>query len=255
MLYSDLLAKVHETLEERLRALSGKEVETTTLEGNPSTLTSADGASTSSSDPTSAADADASTDDPHITFGKSVKDWVVFPDTTAALHTLAKYYKLVVLSNVDHTSFGYTHAKLSEGNSVKPSSTYSYPDPNPDKYWFPQTIPGSKSPFTLILTAQDVHSYKPALPGFDVAFKTIQSDPRLLDVPDANDVKEKLLWVAQSITHDIEPTHQLGVTSVWIDRKGSDMGVSSSAAPKWTWSFRTLGEMAEAVEKAFAASE
>ena len=32
--------------------------------------------------------------------------------------------------------------------------TYSYPEPNPKKYWYPQTVEGTKSPFTLLLTAE-----------------------------------------------------------------------------------------------------
>ena len=43
-----------------------------------------------------------------VAFGKSVPDWPAFPDTAASLQYLQRYYKLVILSNVDRDSFaGY----------------------------------------------------------------------------------------------------------------------------------------------------
>ncbi|KAG8678136.1 hypothetical protein FRC08_018041, partial [Ceratobasidium sp. 394] len=49
-------------------------------------------------------------------FGLSVRTWKPFPDTCAALAKLSKHYKLVVLSNVDKETFGYTQKVLeSEG--------------------------------------------------------------------------------------------------------------------------------------------
>ncbi|KAF8966541.1 hypothetical protein BDZ97DRAFT_1756417, partial [Flammula alnicola] len=101
MLYSDLLAKVHEVLEERLKALSdveqGEATGTATLVGNSTTTPSAE--------------------DAHKSFGASIQNWPMFPDTCDALRRLAKHFKLVVLSNVDRQSFRHTHALLSEGPS------------------------------------------------------------------------------------------------------------------------------------------
>lgn len=236
MLYWELLAKLHEVLEARLKAASGEEPgATTTLEGDPST-TSSTSASTSTLDPA------VTESDTHIAFGKSIKDWPLFPDTFEALRTLSRYYKLVVLSNVDHTSFGYTHAKLSELSGGDPS-LYAYPDPNPHKYWFPKTIPDSKSPFSLILTAQDTHCYKPSLGSYTAALECIETH---LNTP-----KDEVLVVAQSLYHDHVPANQLGIKSVWIDRRGASLGMVpdvDGGKKKWNWRFETLGEMAEAVE-------
>ncbi|KAJ7598956.1 haloacid dehalogenase [Mycena floridula] len=209
MLYSDLLAKAHEILEQRLEAESAP------------------------IDPTSPLDPGR-----HALFGDSIKHFPIFPDSSQALHDLAKVYKLVVLSNVDYKSFRHTHAKLSEGSSeAMASSTYSRPE---TKYWFPQEVDPihTKSPFTLILTAQDVGSYKPAEKGFIEALKVIQEDSKLLNTP-----KEKVLWVAQSIYHDHYTARKLGITSVWINRNG----IPEPDPKPYKWVFPTLGDFADAV--------
>lgn len=190
--------------------------------------------------------------DSHTAFGNSIKDFPIFPDSCEALHALARHYKLVVLSNVDRESFAYTHYKLSEGNSVSFDSdsnsnnsrlpVYTSPYPQP---WLPQSVPGTKSPFSLILTAQDVGSYKPALKGFEAALAAIEENAVLLNTP-----REKVLWVAQSVYHDIEPAGLLGVKSVWIDRADATMGLlQTGTGPQWSWKYETLGELAAAVEK------
>ncbi|KAJ8081654.1 hypothetical protein PM082_007500 [Marasmius tenuissimus] len=240
LLYRDLLAKAHEVMEERLRAASGQQVHTTTLEGDPTQPASTSGASTSSSDPASDND-----NNPHVAFGNSIKDWPLFPDTTEALRTLAKHYKLCVLSNVDRPSFAYTLAKLSDDEAhpelYQPPSSGS----TSGKYWFPQETPNSKSPFTLILTAQDVGSYKPALHGFEVALGVAKEVSHLKGSD--RDVKERVLWVAQSLFHDVEPVNKIGVKSVWINRAGAAMGLN--APHNYGWKFNTLGEMADEVSK------
>ncbi|KAJ3889548.1 HAD-like domain-containing protein [Lentinula edodes] len=232
LLYSDLLAKVHEVMEERLKAGSGLPVETSTVDGDPSSLP----ISSSSSNQSVLADE-------HVEFGQSIKDWPIFPDSYDALHTLSKHYKLVVLSNVDRTSFAHTLAKLSEGDSTD-FSPETYSPPESEEYWYPQRNPKSKSPFTLVLTAQDVQSYKPALHGFEVALDVIHREAALLNTP-----KDQVLWVAQSLFHDIEPVSRLGVTSVFINREGATMGFRPGPEPIHAWQFVSLGKMAEAVAK------
>lgn len=274
MLYSDLLAKISEVLEARLKAQSGDGNTASTLDG--STKTSAGCASVSGEPSTSSQNATLSSDaNPHVAFGKSIQNWPIFPDSSAALHELAKDYKLVVLSNVDHDSFRYTHTKLSLGapaanaqelaiytNPGSPSTTSASSTadrkekPIYANYWHPQETPDSRSPFSLILTAQDVKCYKPALGGFRTALECIRTDPALLgDLGlSEDDIKEKVLIVAQSLVHDHEPAHQLGLKSVWIDRQGA---VTCKDVPegtqRWTWRFETLGEMAEAVAREKAA--
>jgi FMN phosphatase YigB (HAD superfamily) len=61
--------------------------------------------------------------------------------------------------------------------------------------------------------------------------------------------KDQILHVAQSLHHDHAPAKKLGLTSVWIDRQGA-MGTSEDA--EYAWKFDTLGQLADAVDEAFA---
>jgi 2-haloacid dehalogenase len=74
--------------------------------------------------------------------------------------------------------------------------------------------------FDWVVTAELARSYKPALAGFELAFETI-------DVP-----RERILHVAQSLFHDHVPAKQLGLTTVWIDRRHDRTG--SGATPPAT---------------------
>jgi FMN phosphatase YigB (HAD superfamily) len=190
-------------------------------------------------------------------FGGLVKDIQPFPDSSAALHSLAKYYKLCVLSNVDRDSFGFTHAKLSVGDpsmklDAESVGPYKYPPKNEHPHWFPRTnVTSGKSPFTLILTAQDTGTYKPHLNGFRQALAVISEEPVLLGSKSETDPLKDVLWVAQSIIGDIKPAHSLGLKTVWIDRKGGVMGLEADQEKLYDWRFTTLAEFAAAVEEAF----
>jgi 2-haloacid dehalogenase len=65
-----------------------------------------------------------------------------------------------------------------------------------------------KVPFDYVITAQQARSYKPSHNNFKLALERI-------GLP-----KEKILHVAQSLHHDIKPCNELGIHSVWINRKG-----------------------------------
>jgi 2-haloacid dehalogenase len=69
--------------------------------------------------------------------------------------------------------------------------------------------------FDYVITAQQAGSYKPAHAGFLLAFDRID-EPR-----------ERILHVAQSLFHDHVPAKQLGMTSVWIDRRQGRGGGAS----------------------------
>ncbi|KAF9495042.1 HAD-like protein [Pleurotus eryngii] len=176
-----------------------------------------------------------------IKFAESIRDWPPFSDTVVALRSLAKRYKLTVLSNVDHQSTPL----------------------NPSLAFHPRRNPESKSPFTLVLTAQDTGAYKPSPLGIGAAIECIINDPDC-DVKD----KSEILVVAVSLFHDVYPAHELGLKSVWIHRQGTRMGlnvednspdldlerVERLGEGKWSLRFETLGEFAEEVEKGFADS-
>ncbi|MDH5759917.1 MAG: haloacid dehalogenase type II [Gemmatimonadota bacterium] len=66
--------------------------------------------------------------------------------------------------------------------------------------------------FDELVTAQQVRSYKPAHAHFHEVL-------RRLGVP-----RQRVLHVAQSLYHDIGPANQLGISSVWINRRAGREG-------------------------------
>ena len=113
-------------------------------------------------------------------FGASIGDWPAFPDTVEALRALKQHVRLVILSNVDRTSFQATNARLGVT-------------------------------FDAIYTAQDIGSYKPDTRNF------IYLRERLAE---QGVRPEQMLHVAQSLFHDHVPAQAMGLRSVWIDRRG-----------------------------------
>lgn len=142
-------------------------------------------------------------------FGESVGNWPAFPDTVSALHRLSKHYKLVVLSNVDRDSFSKTNAGSLQG-----------------------------FPFDLVITAQDIGSYKPDLRNFEYMLEQVKTRFGV----DRNQV----LQTAQSQFHDHHPARKSGIKSVWIERPGAIIGGVGETV--YDWRYATLGEMADAVE-------
>lgn len=146
-------------------------------------------------------------------FGASVKNWPAFPDTAPALQKLRKYYKLVVLSNVDEASFRTSLPRL-----------------------------GGEDTFDAVLTAERIGSYKPDLRNFEYL---------LGEVKERFGVgKEGVLHTAQSLFHDHVPAENMGIRSAWISRGDATIGVEEGIKG-YEWRWDTLGEMADAVEKAF----
>lgn len=183
-------------------------------------------------------------------FGRSIIDWKPFPDTIDALHRLKKYFALVVLSNVDDRSFAGTHEKLCTPDY--PGSAYRTVTPH--------------SPFSLILTAQQVGAYKPNPLMLESALKQLSAnpDPSLPSNPSVRVDASGVLIVANSIRHDIIPAMQRKLHSVWISRHGVNFigdesgiavhhsdreGATADDEQPYTWRYETLGRMADAVER------
>ncbi|KAL2808202.1 HAD-like domain-containing protein [Aspergillus granulosus] len=143
-------------------------------------------------------------------FGESVGNWPAFPDTVEALKRLARQYKLVVLSNVDRVSFEKTNAGSLQG-----------------------------FPFDLVITAQDVGSYKPDLRNFEYMLRAVKEKFGV--------EPSQVLQTAQSQFHDHHPAHKLCLNSVWIERPGATMGNLTENV--YDWKFETLEDMADALEK------
>jgi 2-haloalkanoic acid dehalogenase, type II len=73
-----------------------------------------------------------------------------------------------------------------------------------------------RTDFDWVVTAQQVGSYKPDRRNFHAAFER-------LGVP-----RERILHVAQSLFHDHAPAKELGLTTVWIDRRHDRTGFGAT---------------------------
>jgi 2-haloacid dehalogenase len=65
-------------------------------------------------------------------------------------------------------------------------------------------------PFEFAVVASEIGSYKPAHGHWEAFFERSAAE------------RSRHVHVAASIYHDIEPAHQLGITSIWINRLAED---------------------------------
>jgi len=127
----------------------------------------------------------------------SLPRWKPFPDTNAALERLSRAgYELGILSNVDDDLLAGTRRHF----------TVSFP---------------------LLVTAQQVRSYKPAPGHFTTARERIGG--------------RRWLHAAQSYFHDITPAVAQRVPVAWINRKS----LQPTGAARADREFRTLTELAD----------
>jgi 2-haloacid dehalogenase len=120
-------------------------------------------------------------------FGGSVGSWPAFPDSAGALAALRTKYRLGVISNVDDDLFAGSSRRLGD-------------------------------PFSWVVTAQQVRSYKPSLTNFERAFETMGVG------------RDRILHVAQSLFHDVEPAQYLGLATVWVNRRHDKEGGGATPA-------------------------
>lgn len=140
-------------------------------------------------------------------FGASVGDWPAFADSAPALAYLQRHYQLAILSNVDRASFASSRARLG-------------------------------IEFDRVFTAQDIGSYKPDLRNFRYLLDRLGRDgiePR------------QVLHVAQSLFHDHVPAKQLGLATVWVNRRlgKSGGGATPPARAQPDWEVASLAELAD----------
>jgi 2-haloalkanoic acid dehalogenase type II len=228
LLYSGVLAKSYDELSRRLSGqtsapdVSGNtSAEVQTSNGTSSTAVAGTSASEGSSSSTGASTAAYS--DAAQAFAASIAEWNVFPDTIAALAKLSSLgLKLVVLSNVDRSSFGASKRKMEQGFT-----------------------------FDHVFTAEEIGSYKPNLANHRYALVKLGSA-----YPDFKE--SEVLCVAASLTHDHVPAQALGLGSVWIVRSGAIMGQSGEGVPETDegkaafvqFKYDTMEEFADAMSKA-----
>ncbi len=115
----------------------------------------------------------------------SQQRWRPFPDTNQALQRLSKNHKLGILSNIDNDLFALTRRHMTVN-------------------------------FDLIITAENVASYKPDLKHFQEARRKIGNS--------------RWIHAAQSYFHDIVPCSRLGIDSAWINRM-QEQGTDTQIKP------------------------
>ena len=128
---------------------------------------------------------------------ESVAEWRPFSDTNVALESLASRYRLGVLSNIDDDILARTLKHL----SVQ---------------------------FDLIVTAEQVRSYKPGHAHFLEAKKRTNG--------------KRILHAAQSYFHDVVPADALGIPVAWVNRKHEP---ADEGGPRPTYEVNTLSELAD----------
>ncbi len=148
-------------------------------------------------------------------FGESVPDWPAFADSASSLMYLAKYYKLVILSNVHRAGFAASNQKL----AVR---------------------------FDAIYTAQDIGSYKPDARNFDYLIAGVERDLGIS--------RNKILHTAQSLYHDHAPAREFGLANAWIDRRYDQGGWGATKAPatrpEVDFHFNSMADLVVAHQKA-----
>jgi 2-haloacid dehalogenase len=152
-------------------------------------------------------------------FGDSVAEWPAFADSAASLQYLEKYYKLVVLSNVDRNSFKASNTKLGVT-------------------------------FHAVYTAQDIGSYKPDPRNFRYMLARLGEQAI---------APAEILHTAQSLFHDHVPARAAGLSSAWIDRRHEALGWGATMPPpedtKVDFRFTSLAAMVAAHQQALRGGE
>jgi len=116
---------------------------------------------------------------------RSLPEWPPFPEVPAALaEARRRGWRLAALSNTDRDLILASERRL--GIS-----------------------------FDLLVVAEDVQSYKPALRHWERFFELTAAD------------RERHVHVAASLFHDIVPANQLELRSIWINRLGEKAGKAS----------------------------
>lgn len=123
-----------------------------------------------------------------VAFGRSVGRWPAFADTPASLQYLKRYYKLVILSNIDRASFAESNRKLGVS-------------------------------FDKIITAQDVGSYKPDTRNFEHLLRELAA---------MGIAQSQILHTAQSLYHDHAPAKACGLATLWVNRRKGLAGTGAT---------------------------
>ena len=145
-----------------------------------------------------------------------IADWPAFPDTVNTMQRLKRHYKLIALSNIDHTSF---------------ASTLNGPLKDVE--------------FDAKYIAEDIRSYKPDPANFEYLISHAKEEFGI--------GKDEILMVAHGLETDHAVLPKVGMESgVWIMRGDAERLCEEADEIGVGARFETLGDFADAVELAFA---
>lgn len=133
----------------------------------------------------------------------SLPTWPAFAETPGCLRALKAFARLGVLSNIDDRLFAHSAPKLGVDLDV-------------------------------LVTAEQVRSYKPGLAHFQEGLRRLGLTP------------DRVLHVAESRFHDIEPAASMGIRTVWVNRAGGSpaaSGIGGAAAAEPTLTVRSLRDL------------
>ena len=106
---------------------------------------------------------------------------------------------------------------------------------NTDSELFALTQKSLGIDFSDVITSEEVGAYKPDSKIFDETLKKVKSD--------------RVLHVAQSLYHDIQPASAAGIDTVRIDRYKGTSDPARVVSAKPTWSFDSLADFTTALLK------
>ena len=125
-------------------------------------------------------------------FGDSIRSWPTFPDTVGALEELGTRYRLVAVTNADAWALGHMSANMGD-------------------------------PFQERVTCDEVGVNKPSPRVFE----------HVLDkLAPAGVGKRDILHTAQSQYHDIAPATEMGLATMWIERRHGKNGFGATPRPE-----------------------
>jgi 2-haloacid dehalogenase/putative hydrolase of the HAD superfamily len=136
----------------------------------------------------------------------SVQRWPAFKETNSVLQKVAKKHSIGLISNVDDKLLGQTRRHL-------------------------RSATGQPLDFDLVVTAQQVRSYKPDPAHFTECERRIGG-------------KKGWVHIAASYYHDIEPCLKKKVPVIWVNRTGQQL---ESGQKKPDAEVKTLREAAKLI--------
>ena len=137
----------------------------------------------------------------------SVQLWPTFKETNSVLQKIGKKYSIGLISNIDDKLLGQTRRHL-------------------------RTPTGTPLDFDLVVTAQQVRSYKPDPAHFTECERRIGG-------------KKGWVHVAASYYHDVEPCIKKKIPVIWVNRHGQEL---ESGQKKPDAEVKTLREAAKLIE-------